>query len=64
MIVLQLSREDAAVLREILQARLIDLAREINRTDHLDSKKSLQHTEQILDGVVRQLDPSREDAPL
>jgi hypothetical protein len=55
MVLLQLATEDATLLREILESRLDDLAREINRTDHLELKSALKARERAIERLIRQL---------
>jgi hypothetical protein len=52
---LQIASEDIALLREILEAKLTDLAKEINRTDHLDFKNALRSRQRALERIVQQL---------
>ena len=52
---LELSAEEAEALKEVLDEKLTNLAREINRTDHLDLKNALKARERALDHIVSSL---------
>jgi hypothetical protein len=52
---LELSMEEAEALKEVLDEKLTNLAREINRTDHLDLKNALKARERALDHIVSSL---------
>ena len=54
---LELSTEEAEALREVLEEKLINLAREINRTDHFELKDALKVRERTLDRIVAALTP-------
>lgn len=56
MVRLQLTTDEAVLLREVLQNKLIDLAREINRTDHFELKDALKDSERKLDRIVTLLE--------
>lgn len=50
-----ISAEDAVMLREILDAKLIDLKKEISHTDTRDFREALRQRERMLERVVSQL---------
>ena len=52
---LELTTEEADALKEVLDEKLVNLAREINRTDHLDLKRELKAKERALDHIVSTL---------
>jgi hypothetical protein len=49
---LELSSDEADALKDVLDEKLVHLAWEINRTDHLDLKNALKATERRLDHVL------------
>jgi hypothetical protein len=57
---LELSTEEAEALKDVLDEKLVNLAREINRTDHLDLKNALKARERALDHIVSSLSAVRE----
>ena len=52
---IDLSREDAEMLRDLLQQRIVELDKEINRTDRFAAKHELQRVDQMFERFVRQL---------
>lgn len=56
---LDLSSEEAYVLRETLESYLSDLRMEIADTDRLDYREQLKHRKTILDRIARGLAPTR-----
>jgi len=52
---LELSSEEADALKDVLEEKLVNLAREINRTDHLDLKRALKAKERALDRIMAAL---------
>jgi hypothetical protein len=50
--------EDAPILHEILQAKLIDLRREISHTDSARFRDTLRKVEAMLERVIPQLPQS------
>ena len=58
---IELTFEEAEALKEVLDEKLVNLAREINRTDHLDLKRALKARERALDHIAASLKgPGRE----
>jgi hypothetical protein len=55
MVHIELSADEAVMLREVLEGKLRDLSAEINRTDHIDFKEMLRKTERALERLVAQL---------
>ncbi len=55
MLELELSPEDVAALREILDSALSDLRYEINDTDSHDYKEKLRVKQRLLERVIAQL---------
>lgn len=52
---LSLSFEDAAVLREVLEASLVELRRELWHTDSRDFRELLRHRVDTLERIVNEL---------
>ena len=52
---LELSGEEAALLRDLLRQRLLELETEINRTDSLSFKKDLQQMERALERILGEI---------
>jgi hypothetical protein len=55
---LSLSEQDAAILRELLDAKLIDLRREISHTDSPRFRHTLEDVEAMLQRLLPQLPPA------
>ena len=53
-----ISDDDALILHEILQAKLIDLRREISHTDSARFRDTLRKVEAMLERVILQLPQS------
>jgi predicted transcriptional regulator len=49
----ELSREDAEMLRDLLQQRILELDKEINRTDSFSFKEQLRHLDRVMERVLR-----------
>ena len=49
---IELTREEASALRELLQEKVTDLDKEINRTDSLRFKAQLRNVERALERVL------------
>ena len=56
----ELSSEEAALVREFIEGRLIDLGKEINRTESIEFRKGLRRTARALERLVGQLTPAAE----
>jgi hypothetical protein len=52
---IELSRDEAETLRMLLQERIIELDREINRTDAFKYKARLQHLDRTIERVLGEL---------
>jgi len=52
---LELSVEDAALVREFVEGRLIELKKEINRTDSMAFREELRKVDRALERLVSQL---------
>ena len=52
---IELSRPEAEVLRDLLQDKIVELDKEINRTDSLAYKHRLQELDRLIDRVIREL---------
>jgi hypothetical protein len=48
----ELSHDDAEILRDLLQQRILELDKEINRTDSISFKKQLQELDRRLERVL------------
>jgi hypothetical protein len=55
MVQLELSPEDAATLRTVLESVVSDLRYEINKTDSHDYREDLKRKQKLLEGVLGQL---------
>lgn len=53
----ELSTEDAALVHEFLHGRLIELRKEINRTENIAFRERLRKTQRALERLVEQLTP-------
>ena len=61
---IDLTSEEAEALKEVLDEKLVNLAREINRTDHLDLKRALKARERALDHIAASLRTSGREPDL
>ena len=52
---ISLTEQDATMLREILDAKLLDLRREVSHTDSRDFRVTLHQVEAMLERVLAQL---------
>src|SRR6266516_3376087 len=52
---IDLRRDDAEMLRDLLRQRIVELDKEINRTDSLAFKQELQQLDRAIERVVGQL---------
>lgn len=52
---IELSRTEAEALRELLQHRVLELDKEINRTDSLGFKHGLQQLDRTIERVIGEL---------
>jgi len=59
---ISVSEQDAAILREILDAKLLDLRREVSHTDSRDFRVTLHRVEGMLERLLAQL-PKGAQAP-
>jgi hypothetical protein len=59
---ISLSEQDAAILRELLDAKLLDLRREVSHTDSRDFRATLHQVEAMLERLLAQL-PKSAHAP-
>jgi hypothetical protein len=60
---IELSREDAEILREMLQQKVRELDTEINRTDSLDFKRKLQQSDRAIERVLGRIAAALQAAP-
>lgn len=51
----ELSTEDAVLVREFIEGRLIELAKEIRRTENMRFREELRKTERALERLLGQL---------
>jgi hypothetical protein len=58
---IDLRRDDAEMLRDLLRQRIVELDKEINRTDSLNYKHELQQLDRALERVVGELSIALED---
>jgi len=61
---IELSREEAEALRHLLQQRVVELDKEINRTESLRFKKGLQQLDRTFERVLGNLSASLAKPPL
>lgn len=59
---IELSRNDAEALRDLLQARITELDKEINRTDNFAFKRSLQELDRTFEHVLGEISHALETA--
>ena len=52
---IDLFEDDVPLIREFVDSRLIDLAKEINRTESSDFRETLRRTERALERLLGQL---------
>jgi hypothetical protein len=57
---IHMTREDAGVLRDLLQQRIVDLDKEISRTDRREFKKSLSELNRTIERLLRQVSAALE----
>jgi hypothetical protein len=49
---IELSDQEARTLRDLLQQRVVELDKEINRTDSLSFKEELQDLDRLLERII------------
>jgi len=49
---IELSDQEARTLRNLLQQRVVELDKEINRTDSLSFKEELQELDRLLERII------------
>jgi hypothetical protein len=54
----ELSAEDAALVHEFVVGRLVDLKKEINRTENVTFREELRKIQRALEQLTTQLTPS------
>jgi hypothetical protein len=59
---IQLSTEEALLLREILESYLGDLRGEVHHTDSFEYREALKHEEATLKRLLQQLQPDMASA--
>ena len=57
---LEVTNEEAHLLREVLRSYLTDLRGEIVDTDNPEFKRQLKHERELLDAIAQRLDESPE----
>ena len=60
---LELTVDEAAALRDLLRQRVTELDREINRTDRLEFKRELQELDRMMERILERLSTTIADAP-
>jgi hypothetical protein len=63
MMQIELSRDEAELLRNVLQHQVRELDREISRTDSLDFKHDLQETDRAMERILGRLVLALEQRP-
>jgi hypothetical protein len=51
----ELSSQDATLIREFVEGRLVDLKKEINRTENIEFREELRKTQRALEQLAAQL---------
>ncbi len=59
---IELSSEDAETLRELLREKLVELDKEINRTDSLAFKKRLQQLDHTIERLLAEVSSALESS--
>jgi len=57
---IDLGREDAEMVRDLLRQRIVELDKEINRTDSLAFKHELQQLDRAIERIVGELSAALE----
>ena len=60
---IELSREEAELLRDTLQQQIKDLEKEINRTDNREYKRGLQANDRAIERILGRLAVALENGP-
>jgi hypothetical protein len=60
---IELSRPEVEAVRDLLQQRVVELDKEINRTDSLAYKHRLQELDRLIDRVVGELSGALAQTP-
>lgn len=58
MVPISISEQDASMLRVVLEAKMLDLRREISHTDSWRFRETLYEVEGVLQRLLAQLPPS------
>ena len=58
---IELSREEAELLRDTLQQQVKDLDKEINRTDNFEYKRGLQENDRAMERILGRLEVALQD---
>ena len=60
---IELSRDEGEMLRDLLKQHVLDLDKEISRTESLDFKRDLQQTDRALERILGRIVAALERAP-
>jgi hypothetical protein len=60
---IELSRDDAEALRDLLRQRIVELDKEINRTDSISFKEGLRQLDRRMERVLGELSAALANAP-
>ncbi len=60
---IHLDAQDASTLRELLQQKVVELDKEINRTDSLSFKAELRNLDRTIERVIGQISEELERPP-
>jgi hypothetical protein len=60
---IELSRDDAVTLRELLRDRVVELDKEINRTDSIAFKQELQQLDRMIERVLGEVSTALANVP-
>ena len=60
---IELSRDEITTLRDLLQQKIVELDKQINRVDSLTFKKELQQLDRTVERVLGQLTSALQTSP-
>jgi hypothetical protein len=61
---IELSRDDAATLRDLLRDKVVELDKEINRTDSIAFKQELQQLDHAIERVLGEVSTALANVPV
>jgi len=60
---IELSRDEVEMLRDLLKQQVLELDKEISRTESLDFKRDLQRTDRAMERLLGKIVVALEQAP-